>query len=106
MGFFSDFFSRAGRVARGQANKSMDAVETATFEATLKQTVRDMKTELTKVVRSSGEAMSHYWSFYLVTSAGWDIWRAIGNVALVLAAGRPVLDLLTRYRDRFQVRFD
>ena len=53
-----------------------------------------------------GEAVSHYWSFYLLTSAGWDVWRAIGNVALVLAAGRPVLDLLTRYRDRFQVRFD
>ncbi len=53
-----------------------------------------------------GEAIGHYWSFYLLTSAGWDVWRAIGNVALVLAAGRPVLDLLTRYRDRFQVRFD
>ncbi|MCH8025569.1 MAG: ECF transporter S component [Chloroflexi bacterium] len=53
-----------------------------------------------------GDALSHYWSFYLLTSAGWDVWRAIGNVALVLVAGRPVLDLLTRYRDRFQVRFD
>lgn len=53
-----------------------------------------------------GEAVSHYWSFYLLTSAGWDVWRAIGNVVVVLAAGRPVLDLLTRYRDRFQVRFD
>ena len=60
MGFFSDFFSRAGRVVRGQTNRSMDAVESLTFESTLKQTVRDMKTELNKVVKSSAEAMSHY----------------------------------------------
>lgn len=53
-----------------------------------------------------GEAIRHYWSFYVLTSAGWDAWRAIGNVVLVLAAGRPVLDLLTRYRDRFQIRFE
>lgn len=53
-----------------------------------------------------GEALRHYWSFYVLTSAGWDAWRAIGNVALVLVAARPALDLLVRYRDRFQVRFD
>ena len=52
-----------------------------------------------------GETLRHYWSFYLLTSAGWDGFRAIGNVVLVLAAGRPVIDLLTRYRDRFQVRY-
>ncbi len=60
MGFFSDMFGRAGRVVRGKANQGMSAVEDATFESTLKQTVRDMKTELNKVVRSSAEAMSHY----------------------------------------------
>lgn len=60
MGFFSDFFGRASRVARGQANKGMDAVEDATFESTLKQTVRDMKTELNRVVKSSAEAMSQH----------------------------------------------
>ena len=60
MGFFSDFFSRAGRVVRGQANRGMDAVESTTFESTLKQTVRDMKTELNSVVRASAEAMSHH----------------------------------------------
>ncbi len=53
-----------------------------------------------------GDAIQHYWSFYILTSAGWDVWRTIGNVALVLLAGRPVLDLLTRYRDRFQIRFE
>lgn len=51
-----------------------------------------------------GQALRHYWSFYILTSAGWDAWRAAGNVALVLIAGRPVLNLLTRYRDRFQIR--
>ena len=60
MSFLSNFFSRAGRVARGQANKGMDAVESAAFEATIKQTVRDMRTELNKVVRASADAMSNH----------------------------------------------
>jgi len=53
--------------------------------------------------QSLGETLRHYWSFYLLTSAGWDIWRAVANLALILALGRPVLDVLTRFRDRFQV---
>src|ERR1700689_1252142 len=60
MSFFSDIFNRAGRVARGQANQGMSAVEDATFEATVRQTVADMKTELNNVVRSSAMAMSNY----------------------------------------------
>lgn len=60
MGFFRNLFGRAGRVARGQANKGMDAIETATFEATLKQTIRDMRAELTKVIKASAEAMSNH----------------------------------------------
>jgi phage shock protein A len=60
MAFLSDIFSRAGRVARGQANQGMSAVEDATFEATVRQTVVDMKTELNNVVRSSAMAMSNY----------------------------------------------
>lgn len=60
MGFFSDIFNRAGRVARGQANQGMSAIEDATFEATVRQTVADMKTELNKVVQSSAMAMSNY----------------------------------------------
>ncbi len=43
MAFLSDIFNRAGRVARGQANKGMDTIEDATCEATVKQTVLDMK---------------------------------------------------------------
>jgi hypothetical protein len=39
MAFFSDIFNRAGRVARGQANQGMSAIEDATFEATVRQTV-------------------------------------------------------------------
>lgn len=59
MGFFKDIFGRGSRVARGQANKAMSALEDATFESTLKQSVKDMKTELTRVVRASAEAMSN-----------------------------------------------
>lgn len=47
----------------------------------------------------------HYWAFYLLTSVGWDAWRAVANVALIAIAGRPTLALLTRYRNRFTIRF-
>ena len=60
MPFLSDIFGRVGRVARGQANAGVDALEDATFEATVKQTVADMKTELNNVVRASAVAMSNY----------------------------------------------
>lgn len=60
MGFFSDIFNRAGRVARGQANQGMNAIEDATFETTVRQTVADMKTELNNVVRASATALSNY----------------------------------------------
>ena len=60
MAFFSDIFSRAGRVTRGQANQGMSSIEDATFETTVRQTVADMKTELNKVVQSSAMAMSNY----------------------------------------------
>ena len=52
---------------------------------------------------SLGETLKHYWSFYLLTSAGWDVWRALANVVLIVAVGRPVLDVLSRFRDRFQI---
>src|SRR5271157_4976984 len=60
MAFLSDIFGRMGRVARGQANAGVDAMEDATFEATVRQTVADMKTELNNVVRASAVAMSNY----------------------------------------------
>src|SRR5579871_6537014 len=60
MGFISDIFNRAGRVARGQASEGMSAVEDATFDATVRQTVADMRTELNKAVNASAVAMSNY----------------------------------------------
>jgi len=60
MPFLTDIFSRVGRVARGEANSSVDALEDATFETTVKQTVADMRTELGKVINASAMAMSEY----------------------------------------------
>lgn len=60
MSFFSDIFSRGGRVVRGQVNQGMSAIEDANFESTVRQTIADMKTELNNVVRSSAMAMSNY----------------------------------------------
>jgi phage shock protein A len=77
MGFFSDIFTRTGRVARGQANDAVSALEDANFETTVRQTVADMKTELNNVVRSSAMAMSNYnqldaeYQKYVKQSAEW-----------------------------------
>jgi len=60
MGFFSEIFGRGGRVVRGQLNQGMDTVEDATFEATVKQTVRDMRAELAKTINASAMAMSNH----------------------------------------------
>ena len=85
MGFLSGIFGRVGRVARGQANAGVDALEDATFEATVKQTVADMKTELNNVVRASAVAMSNYNSLdaeyqkYLRQS---EEWKGRANMAL------------------------
>lgn len=77
MGFFSDIFTRTGRVARGQANDAVSALEDANFESTVRQTVADMKTELNNVVRASAMAMSNYnqldaeYQKYVKQSAEW-----------------------------------
>lgn len=55
----SGFFNRMSRVFRGKANQGVDTLEDATFETTVKQTVRDMEAELSKVIRASAEAMSN-----------------------------------------------
>lgn len=47
------------------------------------------------------ETVERYARFYLVTSLGFDLFRAAGNVVLVLALGGPILRLLERYRRRF-----
>lgn len=42
------------------------------------------------------ETLRRYWVFHLATSLGFDIPRAVGNTALMLAAARPVLAALHR----------
>ncbi len=59
MAFIKDFFSRGARVTKGQMSKAMDTLEDATFESTLRQTVKDMKAELGRVIRASAEALSN-----------------------------------------------
>jgi phage shock protein A len=60
MAFLGDLFHRSGRVVRGQANAGMSAIEDATFESTVKQTVADMRTELNKAIQASAMAMSNH----------------------------------------------
>ena len=50
---------------------------------------------------SAGETIARYGRFYIVTSLGFDMLRAIGNVVLTLVLGGPILRLLERYRSRF-----
>ena len=45
-----------------------------------------------------GETLRRYWSFYLLTSLGWDAVRALFNALLLLAFGRPLLVVLRRFR--------
>src|SRR5689334_21321145 len=92
MAFLTDIFGRMGRVARGQANAGVDAMEDATFEATVRQTVADMKTELNKVVRASAAAMSNYntldaeYQKYARQSEEWK-----GRASMALDAGNEDL---------------
>jgi len=48
------------------------------------------------------ETLSRYGKFYVVTSLGFDVFRAVGNVVLVLLLGKPILRLLERYRTQFR----
>jgi len=45
-------------------------------------------------------ALIHFWNFYMVTSFGYDSFRAAGNIAMVLALGAPVMAALARFRLR------
>ncbi|NOX61147.1 MAG: ECF transporter S component [Chloroflexi bacterium] len=47
------------------------------------------------------ETLRRYALFYALTSLAWDIWRGLGNAALILLFGAPVLRLLRRYERRF-----
>lgn len=50
---------------------------------------------------SLGETLHRYGAFYLSTSFVFDLFRAAGNVVLVLALGGPILAVLERFRSRF-----
>lgn len=47
------------------------------------------------------ETLTAYGRYYLSTSLVYDAFRAVANLILVLALGRPVLRLFHRYRSRF-----
>ncbi len=49
-----------------------------------------------------GDALARYASFYAATSLWWDAVGAIGNVALLLWLGLPILRALWRFGARFQ----
>lgn len=51
------------------------------------------------------ETIRRYLAFYLVTSFLWDAMRMVGNFALILALGMPVLRVLRRFHDRFTYRY-
>ncbi len=45
--------------------------------------------------------LGRYAIFYAVTSLVWDLFRAVGNVILILLLGAPMAKTLTRFRRRF-----
>jgi energy-coupling factor transport system substrate-specific component len=48
-----------------------------------------------------GETLARYAAFYVVTSLAWDLARAVGNVALILVLGAPMIKTLERFQRRF-----
>ncbi|MEZ5380816.1 MAG: ECF transporter S component [Microthrixaceae bacterium] len=46
------------------------------------------------------ETVRRYWAFYLATSLGWDLTRAVGTVVVTLLVGPPVLVALRRAAKR------
>lgn len=52
------------------------------------------------------EAVKRYLLFYFVTSAWWDLARAVGNALLIGLFGMPILKLLRRYQQRFFFVYD
>ncbi|MCA9932946.1 MAG: ECF transporter S component [Ardenticatenaceae bacterium] len=53
---------------------------------------------------SLAATLGRYASFYAATSLLWDIGRGLGNAVLILALGYPAIQVLVRFRDRFQFR--
>ncbi len=53
-----------------------------------------------------GETLAHYAAFYLATSLGWDMARALGNGSMLLLLGAPTVRALLRFQRRFQFAQD
>lgn len=49
------------------------------------------------------ENLRRYGAFYLATSLGWDVLRAVGNAAMVVALARPLLGSLDRAARRMHL---
>jgi energy-coupling factor transport system substrate-specific component len=47
------------------------------------------------------ETLAHYAAFYVATSLGWDLVRAIWNTVMLLALTGPLVKVLARFRRRF-----
>jgi energy-coupling factor transport system substrate-specific component len=52
---------------------------------------------------SLSETVGRFVGFYLLTSLAYDAFRAIGNAAMVIALGAPILGALARLRARWQL---
>jgi len=52
------------------------------------------------------ETLARYGAFYAVTSLTWDLARAVGNVALILVLGKPMVKALERFRRRFHFQVE
>jgi energy-coupling factor transport system substrate-specific component len=50
------------------------------------------------------ENLRRYGTFYLATSLGWDLVRAVGNAVMVVALARPLLGSLDRAARRMHLR--
>ncbi len=51
---------------------------------------------------SLGQMLARYGAFYVATSLVWDLARAVGNVALIVLLGAPMVRALTRFKRRFR----
>lgn len=49
------------------------------------------------------ENLRHYSLYYAATSAGWDLFRAIGNALMIAILGRPLLGTLDRAARRMRL---
>jgi len=52
---------------------------------------------------SAATNLHHYLTYYVATSLAWDTFRAVGNVVLVVALGRPLLGALDRAAKRMRL---